>query len=195
VTKEEMLKLVAEKIATCTKCKELACTRTQTVPGEGNCNARIVIFSEAPGMHEDISGRPFIGQAGKLLTNIINAIGLRREDVFILNCLRCRPPKNRTPLPSEIANCKPFLELQLKIIKPKYIICFGAVAANTLLETDSSISNLRGRIYDYKNSKVVVTYHPSWILHSKDEQERASKRKLVWEDMQLLLKIMKENNE
>ncbi len=189
--KIEMLEMLSDKIATCTKCQELVCSRTQIVFGTGNPDAEVVFIGECPGENEDLQGLPFVGKAGQLLTNILAACDFKREDVYILNTLKCRTPRNRTPVKEEVINCSPFWKLQLKIINPKYIVCLGAIAANALLETETSISSLRGKVFNYNNIKVICTYHPSYILRCETEEERAGKRKLVWEDMQLLLKEMR----
>jgi DNA polymerase len=183
--KTQMLQMVAEKVAACTKCKELAETRTQTVFGDGNNNSSVVFLGESPGRTEDETGYVFVGQAGKLLTNILAAFGFRREDVYILNILKCRPPDNRTPTEQEAANCRPFLDLQLKIINPKVIVCLGNVAAQNLLHIDTSISQLRGQIREYNGAKVIFTYHPAFLLRNPEEKSK------VAEDMQLLLNLLR----
>lgn len=183
--KTHMLQMVADKVSVCTKCSELVEYRKQTVFGEGNENAEIVFIGEAPGEKEDDSGRPFVGPAGNLLTNILKAFGFNREDVYIMNILRCRPPRNRTPTPEEACNCRPFLDLQLKIINPKIIVCLGNVAAQNLLRTKTTISALRGEILEYNGSKVICTFHPSYLLHNPSEKEKAA------EDMRLLLQTLK----
>lgn len=168
----------------CSQCPELVRNRTQTVFGVGNPDAELVLVGEAPGQEEDVQGEPFVGAAGQLLNRILAACGLRREDVYICNVLKCRPPNNRTPLPQEIANCRGYLEQQLAIIAPKYICCLGAIAAQTLLQTNQSISKLRGKVHRYRGAALVCTYHPAYLLrnpHAKRE---------VWEDMKLLLRTM-----
>lgn len=187
--KTAMLQMLSDKVAGCMKCQELVEYRRQTVFGEGNPNAEVVFIGEAPGETEDETGRPFVGKAGQLLNNIIAATGFRREDVFILNIIKCRPPRNRTPLPVEAANCRPYLDLQLKIINPKYIVCMGNVAAQNLLGVSTPISYLRGEILEYNGAKVICTYHPSYLLQNQGEKWK------VWEDMQLLLKTMKGNTD
>ena len=175
------LKLVADDVAKCTKCKELAETRTQTVFGVGNPNARLVFCGEAPGADEDKQGIPFVGRAGQLLTKIIEACTLTRDDVYILNILRCRPPGNRNPSPEEAANCRGWLDAQLEIIQPEYICCLGAVAAQNLLQTTEAIGRMRGRFHDYNGIKVLCTYHPAYLLRNP------AAKKPTWEDMQLLM--------
>jgi uracil-DNA glycosylase family 4 len=182
------LAAVARDVAACTRCAELARTRTQTVFGVGNPHARLVFCGEAPGADEDRQGEPFVGRAGQLLTDIIvKGMKMRREDVYILNILRCRPPGNRNPLPDEAANCREYLDRQLAIIQPKFICCLGAVAAQNLLGLADSISRLRGRLLDYHGVKVVCTYHPAYLLRNP-----AAKRQ-VWEDIQLLMAEMAKN--
>jgi len=175
----------ARQVAACVRCAELARTRTQTVFGSGNPCARLVFLGEAPGADEDRQGQPFVGRAGQLLTDIIvKGLRMRREDVYILNILKCRPPDNRTPLPSEAANCREYLDRQLEIIRPEFICCLGAVAAQNLLGVSTSIGQLRGRVLNYEGIKVVCTYHPAYLLRNP-----AAKRP-VWEDLQLLMSAM-----
>ncbi len=169
------------EVAACTRCAELVANRTQTVFGVGDPQARLCFLGEAPGADEDKQGEPFVGRAGQLLNRIIEACGLRREDVYILNILKCRPPNNRAPTPQEAANCRDFLDRQLEAISPEFICCLGGVAATNLLDTTQSIGKMRGRFYDYRGSKVIVTYHPAYLLRNP-----AAKRD-VWEDMKLLL--------
>jgi DNA polymerase len=177
---------VARDVAACKRCAELARTRTQTVFGVGNPYSELVFCGEAPGADEDRLGEPFVGRAGQLLTDIIvKGMKLRREDVYILNILRCRPPGNRTPLPEEAENCREFLDRQLAIIQPKYICCLGACAAQNLLGTTETIGRLRGRVHDLHGIKVVCTYHPAYLLRNP-----AAKRP-VWEDVQMLMAEMK----
>lgn len=178
------MEALAQQVAQCTRCAELARTRTQTVCGDGNPCTRLVFMGEAPGADEDRKGLPFVGAAGQLLDKIIAACGLRRQDVYILNTLKCRPPGNRTPLPEEAANCRPFLDAQLEIIRPEFICCLGAVAAQNLLATDVSIGRLRGRLHDYKGIKVVCTYHPAYLLRNP------SAKRQTWDDMQMLMAEM-----
>ena len=183
--RQAALDAVAREVAACTRCAELASTRTQTVFGVGNPHSRLVFCGEAPGADEDRQGEPFVGRAGKLLTDIIEkGMKLRREDVYILNILRCRPPGNRNPLPDEAAACREFLERQLAIIKPEFICCLGAVAAQNLLQTEETIGRLRGRFHDLGGIKVICTYHPAYLLRNP------SAKKATWEDMQLLMAEM-----
>src|SRR4029079_11917998 len=154
------------EVAGCTRCQLLAATRTQTVFGVGNPNARLCFLGEAPGADEDKQGEPFVGRAGQLLTKIIEACKLRREDVYILNVLKCRPPGNRTPAPDEAANCRGFLDRQLEIIRPEYICCLGTVAAQALLETTETIGRMRKRFFERNGIRVVCTYHPAYLLRN-----------------------------
>jgi len=175
---------VRREVAACTRCEQLARTRTQTVFGEGNPHARLVFVGEAPGYEEDRQGEPFVGAAGQLLDRILQACTLRREDVYICNILRCRPPNNRNPLPAEAAACREYLDRQLAIIQPEFICCLGAVAAQNLLGTTASIGRLRGRFHDYNGIKVLCTYHPAYLLRTPTAKRR------TWEDMQLLMAEM-----
>ena len=161
------LAAVACKVAACTRCRELVRNRTQTVFGVGDPHARLVFVGEAPGADEDRQGEPFVGRAGQLLNDIIiKGMKLRRQDVYILNILRCRPPDNRTPLAVEAAACREYLDAQLDIIRPEFICCLGACAAQNLLGTDVTIGRLRGRFHDYHGIKVICTYHPAYVLRN-----------------------------
>jgi DNA polymerase len=182
--RQASLEILRGEVAACTRCAELATGRTQTVFGAGRPDARLVFFGEAPGADEDASGVPFVGRAGQLLTKIIEACTLSRDDVYILNVLKCRPPGNRAPLPDEVANCRPFFERQLEIIRPDFICCLGASAAQALLQTEEAIGRLRGRWFTYGTAQVICTYHPSYLLRNP-----AAKRD-VWEDMKLLMARM-----
>ncbi|MHB1037454.1 MAG: uracil-DNA glycosylase [Pirellulales bacterium] len=172
------------EVTVCTRCKELAATRTQTVFGVGNPKPRLCFLGEAPGADEDRLGEPFVGAAGKLLTKIIEACTLKRSDVYIMNVLKCRPPGNRTPLPEEIENCSGFRTRQLEILQPEFICCLGAVAAQALLQTTVSIGQLRGRFHEHGGARVLCTYHPAYLLRNPPA------KKLVWEDMKLLMRAM-----
>lgn len=178
------LEVLGGEVAACTRCAELAAGRTQTVFGTGCPDARLVFFGEAPGADEDASGMPFVGRAGQLLTKIIEACTLSRDDVYIMNVLKCRPPGNRTPLPDEVSHCRPFFERQLGIIQPEFICCLGASAARALLQTEEAIGRLRGRWFSYGQAQVICTYHPSYLLRNP-----AAKRD-VWDDMKLLMARM-----
>jgi len=179
------LSVLEREVAACTRCRELATSRTQTVFGVGDGKAKLCFLGEAPGADEDRQGEPFVGRAGQLLTDIIHkGMGIRREDVYILNVLKCRPPGNRNPEPDEVANCRSFFEGQLKAIRPEFICCLGAVAAHALLQTTEYVGKLRGRFHDYQGSRVVVTYHPSYLLRTP------SAKKKTWEDIQMLMREM-----
>jgi DNA polymerase len=183
-SKAARLRRLADEVAKCELCKELQ-KRTQTVFGVGNPDSPLVFLGEAPGADEDKRGEPFVGRAGQLLTDIITkGMKLRREDVYICNILRCRPPGNRTPLPEESAHCRPFLERTLEIISPKFICCLGAVAAQNLLASEKTIGALRGKIWEYKGIKVICTYHPAYLLRNP------SAKKDVWEDIKILMREM-----
>ncbi len=168
----------------CTACAELASTRTQTVFGVGNPKARLCFMGEAPGADEDRLGEPFVGRSGQLLTKIIEACKLSRDDVYILNVIKCRPPGNRNPAPQESANCRGFLLRQLQLIQPEYICCLGAVAAQNLLQTQTPIGKLRGKVHEYEGIKVVCTYHPAYLLRNPPA------KKDCWEDMKFLFNEM-----
>lgn len=184
-TREEILAELARRVAKCVRCPELVANRTQTVFGVGNPYAELVFIGEAPGVDEDLQGYPFVGRAGQLLTAMItNGMGMRREDVYICNILRCRPPNNRTPTREEAANCRPWLDATLAVIRPKYICCLGSVAAQNLLGTDSPIGRLRGRVWEYAGAKVICTYHPAFLLRNPGMKREA------WEDLKLLLGVM-----
>jgi uracil-DNA glycosylase family 4 len=180
----QALAILKDKVEACTRCKELSDTRTQTVFGVGNPEARILFIGEAPGADEDAQGEPFVGRAGKLLNDIITASRLKREEVYICNILKCRPPGNRTPAEDECANCREFLDGQLATIDPEYIVCWGAVAAQNLLKTTFSIGKLRGRFLQHGRAKVLCTYHPSYLLRNP------AAKKDVWKDMQFLMADM-----
>ena len=157
--------------------------RTHVVFGAGNPQAQLMFIGEAPGFEEDRQGLPFVGAAGQLLTKIIEAMKLTRSEVYIANCLKCRPPNNRNPLPTEIASCSPILAKQIEIIRPKIICALGKFAAQTLLKTDEPISRLRGRFFDWNQGiKLMPTFHPAYLLRNPPD------KKLVWEDMRLIMK-------
>jgi DNA polymerase len=169
----------------CTRCR-LAEGRTKVVFGEGSRNADLLVVGEAPGTEEDRSGRPFVGPAGQLLDKMLAAIGFRREEVFICNVLKCRPPKNRDPLGDEVAACRPYLRRQVEIIEPKAICAFGRFAAQTLLATESSLTRLRGATHDFMGVPVVVTYHPAALLRNTQWKRPA------WEDLKSLRRVYDE---
>ncbi|MCA9188280.1 MAG: uracil-DNA glycosylase [Pirellulaceae bacterium] len=178
------LNVIAQEVASCELCPELASSRTQTVFGVGNPHARLCFFGEAPGADEDRIGEPFVGRAGQLLDKIIQACTLRREDVYILNVLKCRPPGNRNPAADEVACCRAFFERQLEIIQPEFICCLGSIAATNLLETTQTIGKLRGRFHQWRDIKVIATYHPAYLLRNPSAKAE------VWKDMQMLMREM-----
>lgn len=180
--RRNLFQILDQEVRGCQKCSEICSFRQQTVFGVGPIRPTVCFMGEAPGADEDKQGEPFVGRAGQLLTRIIAAMQLRREDVFILNALKCRPPGNRTPLPNEIINCHPFVEAQLETLRPKYIVCLGSVAVRSLLKRDTPVGQLRGKFFDYRGAKVIVTYHPSYLLRNEDA------KRLVWEDMQILMR-------
>lgn len=167
------------QVATCTKCA-LAKTRTNTVFGVGNPDAGVVFVGEAPGRDEDLEGEPFVGRAGQLLTKILAAIDFAREDVYICNVLKCRPPDNRDPQPDEVAHCEPYLLAQLDIIKPRVICALGRISAQTLLKTKTSLTKLRQDVHDYHGIPMVVTYHPAALLRNPNW------KRPTWDDVQRL---------
>jgi len=177
--KDSLIKL-RETVVRCTKCSELAATRKSVVFGSGNANAKLVFVGEAPGHDEDIQGLPFVGRAGQLLTKMIESIGLTRQQVFICNVLKCRPPGNRNPLPNEITNCEPYLFEQLDILKPIVICALGTFAAQTLLKTNATISSLRGRFHDYRGAKLICSFHPAYLLRNPNDKRKA------WEDLKMI---------
>lgn len=184
VSKAPSLEVLQAEVAQCVLCDELASTRTQTVFGVGNPQARLCLLGEAPGAEEDRQGEPFVGRAGQLLSKILDACQLRRDDVYILNVLKCRPPGNRNPTPDEAQNCRRFLDRQLQLIQPEFICCMGAVAAQNLLSTTTPIGRLRGELHDYQGTGVVCTYHPAYLLRNPSAKAK------TWDDMKLLMRQM-----
>lgn len=180
--RQVQLDQIKTEVQACRRCADIVCFRRQTVFGTGPLQPTVVFMGEAPGADEDQQGVPFVGRAGQLLTKIIQAMQLKREEVFILNALKCRPPQNRTPSPEEIEACRPFVISQLDVLQPKYIVCLGAVAVRSLLGLTQSVGGLRGRFHQYRQAQVVVTYHPSYLLRNE------SAKKLVWQDMQMLMR-------
>ncbi len=168
----------------CTRCKLHTLGRRQVVFGVGNPNADLMFVGEAPGADEDIQGEPFVGRAGQLLTKIIEAIDLRREDVYIANVIKCRPPQNRNPEPDEVDRCEPFLFRQIDVIKPKVIVALGKFAAQSLLRTAEPITRIRGREYAYRDAILIPTYHPAYLLRNP------SAKREVWEDMKRVRAIL-----
>lgn len=174
---------IRQELGDCHRCP-LCQKRTHIVFGEGNPQARLAFVGEAPGADEDMQGRPFVGKAGQLLTKIIQAMGLTRQDVYICNILKCRPPSNRNPKPDEITTCEPFLVKQLQVIQPKVICALGTFAAHTLLKTEVPITVLRGRFHTYQGIHLMPTYHPAYLLRNPGAKKK------VWEDMQMIMKTL-----
>ncbi|RMG01935.1 MAG: uracil-DNA glycosylase [Nitrospirae bacterium] len=183
--KEAALKQVLQEIGDCKRCR-LSLERTNIVFGEGDADADLMFIGEAPGADEDKQGRPFVGRAGQLLTRLINKMGFKREEVYIANTVKCRPPGNRKPSADEIFTCNPFLKKQISIIKPIVIMTLGDVATKTILGDVGNISRVRGKKFDYEGITVVPTFHPSYLLRN------ASKKWDTWNDAQLVLKILEE---
>jgi len=184
--KEEMvpsLEEVQKEVGDCRRCK-LHRTRRTLVFGEGNKKAILMIIGEGPGYEEDVQGRPFVGKAGQLLTKILQSIHLQREEVYIANIIKCRPPQNRNPEPDEIQTCYPFLLRQIHAIQPQIICALGTFAAQTLLKTDAKITTLRGKFYDFSGIKILPTYHPAYLLRNPERKRE------VWEDMKQISKWM-----
>ena len=180
----QALQILDQNISTCRECAELAVYRDassyKTVPGVGLPNADVMVIGEAPGKNEAEQGEPFVGKAGRLLTNILEAAGWAREDIYITNILKCRPPGNRDPEKEEADNCRKFLNMQIHCINPKWILCFGRIASVFLLgkDSDTTIGSLRGEVHEFEGRKVICTYHPSYLLR------QPSAKKDVWNDLQ-----------
>jgi len=182
----EALTAIREDLGDCTRCKLHTLGRKQIVFGVGNLNADLMFVGEAPGADEDIQGEPFVGRAGQLLTKIIESIGLRRDDVYIANVIKCRPPGNRNPEPDEVEQCEPFLFRQIASIKPKVIVALGKFAAQSLLRTTDPITRLRGREYKFRDAILMPTYHPAYLLRTP------SAKREVWEDMKRVRTLLSE---
>jgi DNA polymerase len=180
--RQAQLDLLNQQVSGCTRCEILSSCRKKTVFGEGSVSPRVVFFGEGPGADEDRTGRPFVGRAGELLTRMIQACSFAREDVYILNTVKCRPPGNRNPEPDEIENCREYYQRQLAILRPQYIVCLGAVSSQELLKSKLPVGRLRGRFHAYFESKVVVTYHPAYLLRNE------SAKKAAWTDLQMMLR-------
>lgn len=176
------LRLIREDLGDCTRCPLHKQGRKQIVFGVGNPRADLMFIGEAPGADEDMQGEPFVGRAGQLLNNMIKAMGLRREDVYIANIIKCRPPGNRTPERDECETCSPYLFRQIEVVEPKAMVALGAVAAKTLLAINAPMSELRGRWYDFRGTKLAVTYHPAFLL--RDPRQK----KETWKDLQMVMK-------
>jgi uracil-DNA glycosylase family 4 len=179
----DTLPRIREDIGDCTRCK-LHKGRTKIVFGTGNPNADLMFVGEGPGRDEDLSGEPFVGRAGKLLTDMIKAMGLQREDVYIANVVKCRPPENRLPEKDEIATCSPFLMRQIDTIKPRVICTLGSCSAQTLLQTAQGISKLRGEWFDFRGTKLMPTYHPAYLLRNPAAKPE------VWKDLQKVMAVL-----
>ncbi len=176
--RSESMEALRKEICGCLKCP-LGHSRINFVFGDGNPHADVMFIGEAPGADEDAQGLPFVGRAGQLLTKIIEAVGMKRDDVYICNILKCRPPNNRRPTPSESEECTPYLNKQIELVKPKFIICLGLTSAQWLLKTTASLGMLRGKIHDYRGSRLIVTYHPAALLRNPEW------KKPTWEDMKM----------
>ena len=177
------LRAIREDIGDCTRCG-LSRGRKNIVFGVGNPKADIMFIGEGPGADEDEQGEPFVGRAGQLLNNMIAAMGLRREDVYIANVVKCRPPQNRAPERDEIETCSPFLMRQVDVVRPKIIVALGATAAKTLLGISDSMASLRGRLYDFRGTKLAVTYHPAFLLRDPRQKKEA------WKDLQMVMNFL-----
>ena len=177
---DDTLLKIREDLGDCTRCK-LHKGRNKLVFGDGNPKAQLVFVGEGPGADEDMQGLPFVGRAGKLLTQMIEAMGLKRDDVYICNVVKCRPPQNRAPEPDEVETCSPYLLRQIDVIHPKVIVCLGAVAAKTLLNTTRGISNFRGEWLDWRGHKLMATYHPAYLLRNPPAKAD------VWKDLQKVM--------
>jgi uracil-DNA glycosylase family 4 len=171
-----------KEVRGCTKCR-LCETRTNTVFGEGDSDAKIFFIGEGPGENEDLTGRPFVGRAGEMLNKWIAAMGLKREQVFIANIVKCRPPNNRVPAPDEVATCTPYLQRQLEIIRPKVIVTLGLPSARYMLQSNLSMGRLRGQWHDWRGIKLMPTFHPAYVLRSYNEQTRGA----VWSDLKQVM--------
>jgi DNA polymerase len=186
LSKKQLNDIINGEIEACTKC-ELSGSALNSVPGKGNLDADVMFIGEGPGEMEDIKGEPFVGKAGQLLARMLAAINLRREEVFITNIVKHRPPLNRNPLPEEVAACFPYLERQIELIDPLIICCLGGPAAQTLLKSNASISKLRGTIHRYRDIPLLPTYHPAAVLRFPEKYKRD-----VWEDLKLLRDFYKD---
>lgn len=185
-TPPRTLSEIRDEIGDCRRCK-LCSTRKNIVFGSGSPTAQLMFVGEAPGADEDVQGQPFVGRAGQLLTKMIQAMGLSREEVYIANIIKCRPPENRNPQPDEIAACSPFLIKQVETIRPKVICALGTFSAQTLLETQQKISALRGKFHDYHGVKLLPTFHPAYLLRNPNE------KKTVWEDLKKIMEELKKD--
>ncbi len=180
--REAALKVIREEIGDCKRCPLAFAGRHTIVFGEGDPNTRLMFVGEGPGADEDMQGRPFVGRAGQLLNNMINAMGLQREEVYIANIVKCRPPQNRTPEPVEANTCSQFLFQQIDVIRPEILVALGSTAATYLLGGKASLSSLRGRLHEARGSKLIVTYHPAYLLRDPRQKKEA------WSDLQIAMK-------
>ena len=176
------LQELASKVHVCTDCS-LSEGRTRAVPGEGPEQAKLMFIGEGPGYHEDQQGRPFVGPAGQFLEQLLASIGMSRDQVFIANMIKCRPPNNRDPQPDEVASCEPYLQRQIEIVRPRIICCMGRHAAHALLKTEASLSRLRGQLHEYQGIPLIVTYHPAALLRN------AGYKRAVWEDVKWVRRL------
>jgi DNA polymerase len=181
------LEQLRSEVEACAKCPELFSTRTQTVFGVGPLSPELCLVGEAPGFDEDKQGEPFVGKAGQLLNRILEASGFRRDEVYICNVLRCRPPQNATPNPTQCANCRPFLERQLELVRPKLICTLGNVPTKNLLGTDEGITKTRGRFFEYRGIPVLPTYHPSYLLRDEGSPKQRQAKAECWQDFQAIV--------
>jgi len=186
VSKSPSFISLVENILRCQKCP-LSQERKIAVPGEGNSEAELMFVGEAPGHDEDVQGKPFVGRAGQLLTKIINAMGYQRQEIYITNVIKCRPPQNRTPYKKELEQCTPYLLEQIEMIDPKVIVALGKVAADFFIESELSMSLLRGNFYEFKKIRVMPTFHPSYIIRNEGNREI---KKMVWEDMKKVMAVL-----
>jgi uracil-DNA glycosylase len=182
VGKASEMQIIRDDLGDCTRCRLATQGRKQIVWGVGNLDADIFFVGEGPGADEDLQGEPFVGRAGQLLNNMISAMGIEREDVYIANVVKCRPPGNRTPERDECDTCSPFLIRQIETVKPKVIVALGAVAAKTLLQVSDSMANLRGRLHDFRGIPLAVTYHPAYLLRDPRQKKEA------WRDLQMVMR-------
>ena len=182
--RKQQLAVLKDEVSACNRCRELASCRSNTVFGVGNPQPELCFLGEGPGADEDRQGEPFVGAAGQLLNKIIGACNMTREEVYILNTVKCRPPGNRNPNEDELENCWPYAIQQLELLQPRFICCLGSVAAKTLLQTKQSIGRMRGQFFQFRSSQVIVTYHPAYLLRNP------SAKRQVWDDMKMLLSAM-----
>jgi DNA polymerase len=186
VDKVSLLQPLEKKILGCRLCP-LAKGRTNAVPGEGSYDTPLMFVGEGPGADEDLQGRPFVGRAGQLLTKIIEAMKFKREDVYITNVVKCRPPQNRTPLRPEIDACRPYLQTQIRVIAPQVIVTLGKVATDWFISSSAGMTSLRGEFHDYGKIRIMPTFHPSYVIRNEGDKRI---KKLVWEDMKKVMAVL-----